>query len=92
MNTLRLGFQWLLSSIAISMGFNDRLGQYCDRCGRTRYVGFWSANEVWEAVAGNVNGHRHGAYCVPCFDVLARRQCVPIQWTATFPEKVWTRG
>jgi hypothetical protein len=84
-NSLWLSFQYLLSAVAIPLGFNDKLNQFCDRCGRTNYACFWSANEVWEAVAGNVNGHRHGAYCVSCFDVLARRKCVAIQWTAHFP-------
>lgn len=81
MNRLRLAFQFLLSVTAIPLGFNDRLSQFCDRCGRTKYVSFWAANDLWIAVAGNVNGHRHGAYCVPCFDLLARKKGILLQWT-----------
>lgn len=86
MNKLRLAFQYLLSAIAIPLGFNDKLSQFCDRCGRTKWVGFWASNEVWISVAGNVNGHRHGAYCVPCFDFLARRKCISLDWTPTFKQ------
>ena len=85
MNWLRLRFQRLMSALAIPFGFNDRLVQFCDRCGRTHYLSFWADNDVWESVAGNANGHRHGAYCVYCFDVMATEQSVGIQWK---PERI----
>ena len=82
-NWLRLLYQHVLGTIAIRFGFNDKLSQFCDRCGRTGYIPFWTANDIWIAVAGNVNGHRHGAYCVPCFDVLARAKGICLDWTPT---------
>lgn len=84
MNRLRLLFQWALGAIARPLGFNHRLGQFCDRCGRTNYVGFWADNSVWIPIAGNVNGCRHGAYCVSCFDYLARAKGIILEWTPTF--------
>lgn len=80
MNRIRLTLQHILSAIAIPLRFNDRLIQFCDRCGRSRYLGFWADNEVWEAVAGNVNGHRHGAYCIECFNSLASERGILLQW------------
>lgn len=81
MNRLRLFYQWALSTwVAIPLGFNDRLRQFCDRCGRTKYLCFWADTSVWESVAGNVNGHHHGAYCAPCFDKLARRKGIRLDW------------
>lgn len=89
MNKLRLLFQNVLGVMAISLGYNHKLSQFCDRCGRTRYLSFWAANDVWIAVAGNVNGCRHGAYCVLCFDYLARAKGIRLNWV---PEKPDTKG
>lgn len=86
MNRLRLSLQWLLSAIAIPLGVNDRLTQFCDRCGRTRFLSFWADTEVWEAVAGNVNGHHHGCYCIPCFAAIAERKGVRLEWKPFFRE------
>lgn len=80
MNRIRLAFQRALSAIAIPLGFNDHLVQFCNHCGRTHYLPFWASNDVWESVAGNVHGCRHGAYCVPCFDALARRRGIYLDW------------
>jgi hypothetical protein len=86
-NWIRLKIQWLLSAIAIPLGFNHRLSQFCDRCGKSHWMGFWAANDVWIAVAGNVNDHRHGAFCISCFDALARRKGILLDWTPTFEAK-----
>ena len=83
MNFIRLAFQYVLGFVARHYGFNDKLGQFCDHCGRTGYISFWSVDEVWESVAGNVNGYRHGAYCVLCFDLLAKRKGIWLHWTPT---------
>lgn len=81
MNKLRLALQWLLSAIAIPLGFNDKLCQFCDRCGRGMAgKGFWAVNDVWEAVAGNVNGHRHGCFCRDCFTAIARAKGIVLEW------------
>lgn len=79
----RLIFQRVLGLVARRFGFNDRLSQFCDGCGRTDWMGFWSANDVWIAVAGNVNSHRHGAYCISCFDRMARAKGIVLEWTPT---------
>lgn len=81
MNRLRLALQWLLSAIAIPLGFNHKLGQCCDRCGRfAAWKGFWADNDVWEAVAGNVNGCRHGCFCRDCFTLIARDKGIRLDW------------
>lgn len=82
MNKLRLLFQLCLSFVAIPLGFNDKLSQFCDRCGRTNWrMAWWDySNKVWEAVAGNVNGYRHGCYCPQCFTVLARERNIRLVW------------
>ena len=80
MSGIRLAYQRILSAVAIPLGFNDRLVQFCDRCGRTRYLSFWADTAVWEAVAGNVNGCHHGAFCVPCFNAVAERKGLHINW------------
>jgi len=83
MNRLRLLFQFVLGMVARTFGINDKLSQFCDRCGRTHYLSFWSTNEVWIAVAGNVNGHQHGAYCIACFHYIARQREILLDWTPT---------
>jgi len=89
MNTLRLRFQWLLTAL----GLNDllHLVQFCDRCGRSGrlWVSWWADMSLWEAVAGNVNGHHHGCYYPNCFDWLARQKGVFLRWKpeAAHPER-----
>ena len=84
MNMLRLLYQHLLSMVAIPLGFNDRLTQFCDRCGRTKWAVHWwddsDRTEVWKAVAWNVNGHHHGCFCPACFTVLARKKNIRLIW------------
>jgi hypothetical protein len=82
---LRLSYQRLLSAIAIPLGFNHRLIQFCDRCGRTRTdLSWWDdTGKVWEAVAGNVNGHHHGCFCAECFTILAREKGIYLTWKPT---------
>lgn len=77
----RLYYQYLLGTIARRFGFNDKLSQFCDCCGRTHYTSFWAENDTWIAVAGNVNGHRHGAYCVMCFHALAKKKGIHLHWS-----------
>lgn len=85
MSTLRLLLQSWLSAVAIPLGLNHKLGQFCDRCGRTGWRMAWwdDTNKVWEAVAGNVNGHRHGCYCPQCFTALAREKGIRLLWVPT---------
>jgi len=85
MNKLRLLFQKLLSAVAIACGFNHRLVQFCDRCGRTHRIAMWwdETDEVWESVAGNVDGHHHGCFCLECFTILAREKGIPLIWIPT---------
>lgn len=82
MNKLRLIFQSMLGTVAIRLGFNHRLHQFCDRCGRTRWTAHWwdDSTEVWEAVAGDINGHHHGCFCLDCFTILAREKDICITW------------
>lgn len=82
MNRLRLLCQRLLSAVAIPLGFNHRLSQFCDRCGRSNWRRAWwdDTNKVWEAVAGNVNGCRHGCFCPDCFTILAREKGIHLTW------------
>lgn len=83
MNTLRLILQSLLGAIARPLGFNDRLVQFCDRCGRSgqSWPSWWSEDvTVWEAIAGNVNGHHHGCYCPNCFDEIACSKGISLRW------------
>lgn len=82
MDRLRLLFQCALSSIARPLGVNHLLTQYCDRCGRTNWpTGWWDdSTEVWEAVAGNVNGHHHGCFCLNCFTIMAAEKNIQIMW------------
>ena len=85
MNRLRLFYQRLLSAIAIPLGFNWRLTQYCDRCGRSHWPMCWwdDTTEVWEAVAGNVNGYHHGCFCPDCFTILAKKKGIWLVWRPT---------
>lgn len=85
MNKLRLLYQAVLSAIAIRFGFNDKLGQFCDRCGRTKWRMAWwdDKHTIWEAVAGNLNGCRHGCYCPQCFTILAREKGIRLIWVPT---------
>ena len=89
LNKIRLGYQHLLSAIAIPLGFNHRLVQFCDRCGRTRWgVSWWDhSGMVWEAVAGNINGHRHGCFCPKCFTELARENGIYLIWKPTIEKE-----
>lgn len=83
MNKARLIFQWLLFHILHPLGLADRLVQHCDRCGRSGGNGpiWWDfSNAVWEAVAGNKNGHRHGCYCIYCFDTMAAEKGIVLMW------------
>ena len=82
MNRLRLFYQRLLSAVAIPLGLNHLLTQFCDRCGRTNWPMVWwdDTTQVWEAVAGNVNGHHHGCFCPNCFTILAREKGILIVW------------
>lgn len=89
MNRLRLAYQHILGNIAILLGFNHLLTQFCDRCGRTKWsISWWDDTaEVWEAVAGNVNGHHHGCFCSNCFTALARNKGIVITWKPIINEK-----
>jgi hypothetical protein len=81
-NKLRLIYQHVLSVIAKPLGFNHRLTQFCDRCGKTNWGMHWwdYSTIIWEAVAGNVNGHHHGCFCPPCFTALANEKGLSIVW------------
>jgi hypothetical protein len=85
MNKLRLLYQYLLGAIARPLGFNDRLSQFCDHCGRTKWsVRWWDeTNKVWESVAGNVNDRHHGCFCPDCFTILARKKGIWLVWKPT---------
>jgi hypothetical protein len=80
---LRLAFQSLLGALARPLGFNDRLVQFCDRCGMSgaQWPTWWAETSLWEKVAGNVNGHHHGCFCPRCFDDLAVVKGLRLQWT-----------
>jgi hypothetical protein len=82
MNRFRLLAQELLGIIARWLDFNDRLSQFCDRCGRSGagWPSWWADTPLWESVAGNVNGHHHGCYCPSCFDELARAKGILLLW------------
>jgi hypothetical protein len=41
------------------------------------------SNEVWEAVAGNLHGCRHGCFCVECFTILAEEKGILLLWKPT---------
>jgi hypothetical protein len=88
MNRLRLFYQCVLGAIARRLGFNHLLVQFCDRCGRTRWVMcWWAHNKVWEAVAGNVNGCHHGCFCPDCFTILAHKKGIRLLWKPTIRRK-----
>lgn len=77
-----MGTAWFY--FARSFGFSDRLVQRCDRCGRIPPTSWWDpSNEVWEAVCGNLNGHRHGCFCINCFSKIASKKGVFIDWRPT---------
>ena len=83
MNYIRLRAQELLGVIARTFRFNDRLTQFCDRCGRSGrlWPSWWAEDiKVWEMVAGNVNGCHHGCYCPNCFDEIAHSKGIALRW------------
>ena len=84
-NKLRLLLQWLLSTIAIPLGFNHKLSQFCWVCGRSNTVWFWSDKNVWDRIAPS-NRYRHGIYCVSCFDKMARQKGICLAWTPTIAD------
>jgi hypothetical protein len=88
LNRVRLLYQYSLGFIARHLGFNHLLTQFCDRCGRTRWgISWWDdTTKVWEAVAGNVNGHHHGCFCPNCFSVLAKEKGIYLIWKPTIME------
>lgn len=84
---VRLGFQSILGAIARPLGFNDKLTQFCDRCGTGGAwwpFSWWAVDiKLWEKVAGNVNNCHHGCYCPRCFTSLAREKGIGIDWIPT---------
>jgi hypothetical protein len=90
MNKFRLLCQAALSAIAIPLGFNDKLTQFCDRCGRSHWRMVWwdETNVVWETVVGNINGCRHGCYCPACFTAIAHDKGVRILWVPIIEQEV----
>lgn len=88
MNRLRLIYQHGLGTVALLLGFNHRLTQFCDRCGRTNWAARWwdCTTKVWETVAGNVNGQHHGCLCLDCFTILARDKGIHLMWQPTIEQ------
>ena len=92
MNKFTLLCQAALSAIAIPLGFNDKLTQFCDRC-VDEVTGAWCGGMklMWcgrQCFVGNINGCRHGCYCPACFTAIAHDKGVRILWVPIIEQEV----
>lgn len=82
MNWLRvlvMGKWWYFVGRAFGMSSKQR--QRCDLCGRIPFASWWDeTNSVWLRIAGNVNGNRHGCFCIGCFTRMASTKGIHITW------------
>ena len=67
--------------------------QRCDRCGKIPRASWWDdTNSVWEAVAGNLHGFRHGCFCIQCFTSIAAQKGLLVTWRPTAPQPKGAEG